>query len=70
VTGTYDRSFDPEGKPEKTMVYLTCNFPGCGATHQHSCESGAPRQWIQYFAQGHLHRDPLDHGAFKAMVKK
>jgi len=70
VVGIYTREFDSEGKPEPTIVRMTCTFPGCGATHQHKCESGAPRQWIQWFAQNHLHRDPLDHGAFKAMVNK
>lgn len=58
VSGSFDRSFDPEGRPEPTWVELSCS--NCGETHRVKCESGAPTQWILKWASVHLHRDPLN----------
>lgn len=53
VVGTYEREVDKEtGLPEPTTVRMKCEK--CGATHQHKCTSGAPRQWILRFATVHV----------------
>lgn len=57
VVGTYDRTTDPDGNPEPTWVELSCSI--CKDSHRVKCESGAPRHWVQIFAQQHVHRDAL-----------
>ncbi len=65
--GTYEREVDSDGKPEPTWVLLSCDV--CGETHRVRCESGAPRHWIQRWANVHLHRDPLDHEKYLKAIK-
>lgn len=55
--GSFDRSYDEDGKPEPTWVELSCSV--CGAAHRAKCESGAPRDWVLRWANAHLHRDAL-----------
>jgi len=67
VLGEYERELDEDGKPEPTVVRMLCE--ACGDRHQHRCDSGAPITWILRFATNHLHRDVLDHEAFKRAIK-
>lgn len=67
VKGVYERAMDDDGLPEPTWVLLACDK--CRGTHRVHCTSGAPRQHVQAFARLHLHRDPMDHGAFLKAVK-
>jgi hypothetical protein len=48
---------DERGRPEPNKVRMRCGI--CKATHQTTCYSGAPRQWVLKFAVVHAHRDPL-----------
>ncbi len=57
VSGTYSRDLDADGNPEPTWVELSCSK--CGDAHRVKCESGAPRHWVQLYAQQHVHRDAL-----------
>lgn len=59
VIGEYpERVIDREtGQAESQLINMSCSK--CNDTHQHTCDSGAVRQWILRYASVHLHRDPF-----------